>query len=176
MKYYKIGKFIVFIGLAISIFFAVNFYLENLQYFIGVLIVMYGIDKGVMAVFTEKEKRPGLFCQSLIYLLLGLCTLLLFSDYKTVCVIWAVWAIMRESDELTECYEHFKERLPFILSFAESVVAIVLSITMIMEPGEHHARTHMYLLIVELMTSVIFPQLTCAYIKYIKKEKPESKE
>ena len=70
-------------------------------------------------------------------------------------------------------YELFKERIPCLLGFIESIVAIVLSITLIMEPGEHHAKIHMYLLIAELLTAVIFPQLRCAYVKFIKKEKPE---
>ena len=95
---------------------------------------------------------------------------------STICIIWAVWAILREADEIAEYYELFKERIPCLLGFAESVVAIVFSITLIIEPGEHHAMIHMYLLIVELLSAVIFPQLRCVYVKYIVKNKKHEKE
>ena len=39
----------------------------------------------------------------------------------------------------------------------ESVTVIVFSLIMIIEPGEHHARVHLYLLVVELSTKVLFP-------------------
>ena len=151
-------------------------YLENLQYFIGGLITIYGIDKAVMFFEVKKEEKAKVLCEAIVQVILGVCTIILFKEISTICVIWAVWSIMRESEEIAECYENFKEKLPWILSFAESVVAIVFSITLIMEPGEHHAKIHMILLIVELMSAVIFPQLVRLYAKYIKKEDSKKSE
>ena len=133
MKNYKIGKFVLFVSLAISIIFLTETYLENLQYFIGGLITLYGIDKAVMFFDVEKHEKPKVLCESIVQVILGVCTIILFKELSTICVIWAVWSIMRESEEIAECYEHFKEKLPWILSFAESVVAIVFSIMLIME-------------------------------------------
>lgn len=173
MKNYKIGKFIVFMALAVSIIFLMDVYLEHLQYFIGALITMYGVDKGIMFFGVEKENKPLVLCESIVQIILGVCTIILFKEISTICIIWAVWAIMREGEEIAECYELFKEKLPCLLNFGESVVAIIFSITLIMEPGEHHAKIHMILLIVELMSAVIFPQFVYFYEKYIKKETEE---
>ena len=174
MKIYKSIKFFLFIALGISIFFLMDTYVKHLRFFIGGLITLYGVD-GFLLWLLEKDRHEKVhfIFKAVVQLILGICTLVLFDKLETVCVIWAVWAIMREADEISEYYELFKERIPCLLGFIESIVAIVLSITLIMEPGEHHAKIHMYLLIAELLTAVIFPQLRCAYVKFIKKEKPE---
>lgn len=177
MKIYKFIKFFVFIALGVSIFFLKDTYVERLKYTVGGLITLYGVD-GFFLWILEKEKfeKMHFLFKAVVQLVLGICTLVLFDQYAVICTIWAVWAIMREADEISEYYELFKERIPCFLGFIESVVAIVFSITLIMEPGEHHAMIHMYLLIVELFTAVIFPQLRCAYVKYFKKEKEENKK
>ena len=185
MKIYKFIKFFLFIALGVSIFFLMDTYVEHLRFFIGGLITLYGVD-GFFLWILEKDKfeKMHFLFKAVVQLVLGICTLTLFGEYsspedvgyKTICIIWAVWAIMREADEISEYYELFKERIPCFLGFIESVVAIVFSITLIMEPGEHHAMIHMYLLIVELFTAVLVPQLRCAYVKYFKKEKEENKK
>ena len=177
MKIYKFIKFFVFIALGVSIFFLKDTYVEHLKFTVGGLITLYGVD-GFFLWILEKEKfeKMHFLFKAVVQLILGICTLILFDQYAVICTIWAVWAIIREADEISEYYELFKEGIPCFLGFIESVVAIVFSITLIMEPGEHHAMIHMYLLIVELFTAVIFPQLRCAYVKYFKKEKEENKE
>ena len=175
MKLYKTIKFFVFIALGVSIFFLKETYVEHLRFFIGSLITLYGVDALILGFLSKKEKELFLF-KAIVELILGICTLALFEEMSTICIIWAVWAILREADEIAEYYELFKERIPCLLGFAESVVAIVFSITLIMEPGEHHAMIHMYLLIVELLSAVIFPQLRCVYVKYIAKNKKHEKE
>lgn len=173
MKNYKIAKTIVFIAIAISIFFLKNVYVENLKVFIGALITLYGVD-GIIRICIHEDSSKSLeFCVCLVEMILGICTLFFFNDFATICVIWAVWSIMREAEEINECYELFKERLPFVLNAIESVVSIVFSVMLITDPGEHHAMIHMYLLIVELITTVLFPQFRFAYVKFIKKEPKE---
>ncbi|MDE7301134.1 MAG: hypothetical protein K2N47_03095, partial [Clostridia bacterium] len=104
---------------------------------------------------------------NIVEILIGL-TLIIFvsheeSPYPVVCVAWATWSILRETRELVEITEEFKERptilgkVVSILSVLESLTVIAFSITMIIEPGEHHAMIHMYLLAVELATKVLFP-------------------
>ena len=46
---------------------------------------------------------------------------------------------------------------PAFISFIESVVVIILSIEMIVDPVEHHAHIHIILLGIELILEVIFP-------------------
>lgn len=162
MKIYKIIKSITFLALATSIIFLKDFYVENLQNFIGVLITIYALDEGVEFFFIDqKENRPMIMCSAIVEFILGLCTLIWFKNYSTVCVIWAIWSIMRESSEFVECFELYKEKnyIPCAISFAESVVAIVFSILLVIEPGEHHAKTHMILLIIELVTTIAIPYI-----------------
>lgn len=168
MKKYNIVKFVIFVAIAISVIFLKEVYVENLRMFIGSLITLYGVDSIAQIYFDNENRKAIDFCKGLVEIILGVCTLLFFKDFASVCVIWAVWSIMREADEINECYECFRERLPFILNSIESIVAIVFSVMLIANPTEHHAMTHMYLLIVELITTVLFPQIRFAYIKYIK--------
>ena len=132
MKIYKTIKFFLFITLGISIFFLKEIYLENLQYFIGGLITLYGID-GFLLWLLEKDRHEKVhfIFKAAVQLILGLCTIGGFDKVSTVCVIWGVWAIMREADEISEYYELFKERIPCLLGFIESIVAIVFSIFLI---------------------------------------------
>lgn len=172
---YKSVRFAIYIILGVSIIFLKDTYVENLGIFIGALITMYGIDCGIQFFLDIEERKPHDLCKGIIQTILGVCTIILFKDFETVCVIWGVWAVMREADEIAECYELFKEKNPWILSFLESLVAIVLSIMLIMEPVEHHALTHMYLLIVELFFAVSFPHLVKAHEKYSKLHKEANK-
>ena len=59
--------------------------------------------------------------------------------------------------------EELKDKNPLgvkavaIFNILESLTVIALSLTMLIEPGEHHAKIHLYLLAVELFTKVTFP-------------------
>ena len=175
MKIFRLVKDILFVLLGISIFFLKEIYVENLRFFIGSLITLYAICGAFECFLNKGHNSARIFCKSLVEFIIGISTLVLFEKFETICVVWAIWAIMREADEINECYELFKEKIPFVFGFIESVVAIVFSITLIMEPGEHHAMIHMYLLIVELITAVVFPRTRELYVKVFKKEE-ETKE
>ena len=85
--------------------------------------------------------------------------------YAVVCVCWAIWSILREARELVEVTEELKAKKPIackivaIVNMLESLTVVALSLTMLIEPGEHHAKIHLYLLAVELFTKVLFPIL-----------------
>ena len=86
-------------------------------------------------------------------------TLCFIEEYATVCVIWAVWSILRESIELQEIVEGELHPVLGVVSGLESVAVIVLSVMLMIEPGEHHAMIHSYLLCVELVLSAVIPLL-----------------
>ena len=58
---------------------------------------------------------------------------------------------MRESYELKEVVSDINSIAPKILTGAESIAVIVLSVMLILEPTEHHALIHMYMLVIELI-------------------------
>lgn len=160
--------------------------IEVLRYFIGALMIAYGLEEILYTVFKNKKHFSihSLYW-NLIEIVIGL-TLILFVEtedhnvtYAVVCVSWAIWSILRETRELVEVTEQIKEhkhplsRIVAIINIVESLTVIALSLTMIIEPGEHHAKIHLYLLAVELFTKVTFPILH--YIAERAEEKKKAK-
>lgn len=158
--------------------------IEVLRYFIGGLMIFYGVEEIILTVFRNKKhfSLHSLFW-NIIEIVIGL-TLIVFVEtgdvevtYAVVCVSWAIWSILREARELVEVTEELKKnnsvicKVVAIVSLLESLTVIALSLTMLIEPGEHHAKIHLYLLAVELFTKVLFP-----IINYIAERMEEKKE
>ena len=146
--------------------------IEILRYFIGGLMMLYGVEEIIYTVF--KNKRHYSFHSlywNIFEILIGLTLIVSVETgdievtYAVVCVSWAIWSILRETRELVEATEELKEnklipcKIVAIVSIIESLTVIALSLTMIIEPGEHHAKIHLYLLAVELFTKALFPIL-----------------
>lgn len=144
--------------------------IEVLRYFIGGLIIFYGVDEIIhTAVKNKKRYNVNTLYWNIIEIVIGI-TLIAFVEtgeigvaYAVVCVGWAMWSILRETHELVEVTEELKEnklipcKIVAIINLLESLTVIALSLTMLIEPGEHHAKIHLYLLAVELFTKVLFP-------------------
>ncbi|MBP5428194.1 MAG: hypothetical protein J6Z04_02780 [Clostridia bacterium] len=159
MKPFRLTRLIVFVLGAVLLLVFNEFFLHNLRWFIGGLIVLYG-SLGILALMLAKVK-PIYEGQGFLFfsveILLGLTTLCFIKEYATVCVIWAVWSILRESVELEEIVERELHPSLAVFSGIESVAVIVLSIMLMIEPGEHHAMIHSYLLAVELVLAALIP-------------------
>ena len=93
-----------------------------------------------------------------------------------MCIIWATWSIVRESYEIKEVVSDIKSVLPKILSGAESIAVIVLSVMLILEPTEHHALIHMYMLVIELVLNPATVLLDELFIHLKEKKKAEIEE
>lgn len=157
--------------------------IEVLRYFIGSLMIFYGAEEIIhTAVKNKKHYSIGSLYWNVIEIVIGL-TLIAFIEtgetnvvYAVVCVGWAIWSILRETRELVEATEELKEnkvtvcRIVATVNIIESLIVIAFSLTMIIEPGEHHAKIHLYLLAVELFTKVLFP-----IINYIAERSAERK-
>lgn len=172
IKYYlaKLGFFVI---LAVLVFVFREPLVENLKYFIGGLMLLYGLEE---ILFEVIYSRHHILHQSKIYLgfielLLGAVMLSVPMAYESVCIIWATWSILREAYEIKEVFCELKCLAPRILSATESAVIIVFSILLIIEPGEHHAMIHLYLLLAELIISPLTPLLDEILAK--RKEKKE---
>ena len=85
--------------------------------------------------------------------------------YSTICIIWAVWSICREGEELAEDMERFKEHIPAYLNVIESIIVLVLSFMLIASPHEEHAVSHVILLGFELILGVLFPHVDYFFIR-----------
>ena len=141
-----------------------------LRYFIGGLMIFYGVEEIIYTVFKNKKHYAiNSLYWNIIEIVIGI-TLIVFVEtgetdisYAVVCVCWAIWSILRETRELVEATEDLKEnkliscKIIAIVNLLESLTVIALSLTMVIEPSEHHAKIHLYLLAVELFTKVLFP-------------------
>ena len=160
IKYHaiKLGLFVI---LAILVFIFRVELVENLKYFIGGLMLLYGLEEILYEIIYS---RSHLLHKDKVYLgfielLLGAVMLSVPMSYESVCIIWATWSILREAYEIKEIFNEIKNIIPKVLSATESAVIIVFSILLLIEPGEHHAMIHLYLLLAELIISPLTPLL-----------------
>ena len=171
---YLLVKLALFVTLAVLVFIFREKGVEHLKPFIGSLMVLYGVD-GVAYELVCHGKHFYLANKTylgFIELMLGIVLIAVPIQFEYVCVIWATWSIIREAHEIKEIVVDMKMILPRILSGAESIAAIVFSILLILEPGEHHALIHMCLLSVELILNPLV-LLIDEFLIYIKEKKLE---
>ena len=164
IKYYFI-KLIVYVALAICVFIFREKLVEHLKYFIGGLMLLYGLEEILFEiVFRDKHfwHKDKIYL-GIIEITFGITLLVINlpyeADYEAVCVVWATWSIVRESFEIKELVTEIKSWTLTFLSGAESIAVIVFSVMLILEPGEHHAMIHIYLLLLELLLTPLIPLL-----------------
>ena len=191
MKTYGIIRTVLYLALTALViaFVSAIAEIEVLRYFIGGLIIFYGVEEIVYTVFKNKKHYSihSIFW-NIVEVVIGI-VLIVFVEtddievtYAVVCVCWAMWSILRETRELAEIVGEINESKPVtcrvvnIINVLESLTVIALSLTMIIEPGEHHAKIHLYLLTVELFTRVAYPFVKYIAENYGKKKKAEVEE
>ena len=158
---YNIVKLVVYVILMALIFIFRGVVVEHLKYFIGGLMILYAIEEVLFIILHHihhfwKESKVYL---GFIELLFGIVLLCVNVSYENVCIIWATWSILRESHEIQEIFNELHHIAPKIISGVESIVIIVFSVLLLIEPGEHHAMIHLYLLLVELLIAPLTPLL-----------------
>ena len=175
---YLLIKFIVFVAIGFVILFLREQIIENyLRFLVGGLMLLYGIDEIVFeAIFAKKQilHRSKTYL-GFVEILLGITLLSVNVLFEAVCVVWAAWSIIRESYEVKEIIVELKYLAPKIISGLESLAVIVLSVMLIIEPGEHHAMIHLYLLLLELPLNPFIPLLD-EQIYFYKTIKEKNKE
>ena len=172
MRTLKMIKTIIFVLLGIFLLVCSKVALEYLPYTIGFIMTLYAVFKIVGGIIKHNlfKDEHALF-EGLILLLFAFVMMFMVKDnFVTVCIIWGTWSILREAAELTEDFERLMQKGPGLLSIIESIIVIVLSVSMIAHPTEHHAHIHIYLLGIELLLEVILPQLYGVW--YMKHPKP----
>ena len=170
VKYYLV-KLIIYVALAVSVFIFREHLVEHLKFFIGGLMHLYGLEEILFEIifrdkhFWHKDK----IYLGIIEITFGITLLIINlpyeADYEAVCVVWATWSIVRESFEIKELVTEIKSWTLTILSGAESLAVIVLSVMLILEPTEHHAMIHVYLLLLELVLTPLIPLLDEIFTK-----------
>ena len=179
MKIYLFIRLAVFTILAVLIGVFSHHLLEHfLQYLVGSVMLLYGLE-GIFLPFVLHKKRvirEYQFYLGHVDLLLGLVVILAIQQFDQICIIWATWTIVRESFELYETGHKAMHGFPAVLSFALSIIEIVFSILLLLFATEHHALTHVYLLIPELIINGLSPLLFLFYKEYREKKRNKEKE
>ena len=165
MKVWKRIKLVLFCLLAVLVIVGRHFFVENLKYLIGPLLILYGGEEILLHVVRRHRlHEPNEFFYGAVQVLLGLVVLIAFDNvvesthYIIICTIWATWALLREAIEIEEAvHKLFARKYIALPNLAESAVNIVFSISLLISPGEHHALIHCWLLAIELLTAVLFP-------------------
>lgn len=172
---YNYIKLAIYFTLAVLILVFKDPLIEHLKYFIGGLMIMYALEE---VLFELIFSRHHFFHQNKVYLgfielLLGLLLVIVNISYEGTCIIWATWSLLRETHEVEEILSELQTLPAKILSGVESLVIIVFSVMLIIEPTEHHAMIHLYLLLVELIVAPLTPLVDETIIKAKLKAKKE---
>ena len=177
---YNLIKLGVFLVLDVFIFiFRSPIIAEYLKFLIGGLMLLYGVEEILFeAIFAEKHfLHKSKVYLGFVEILFGFTMLFGQFELEYVCIIWATWSIIREAFEIKEIITELRFLVPKVISGIESIAIIVFSIMLLLEPGEHHAMIHLYLLLIELPFFALTPSFDeLMYIWMSKKAKKEIKE
>nr|MBO4517643.1 hypothetical protein [Clostridia bacterium] len=157
MQKWQISKAVLYLVAAILIFIFNQSITPYAGILVGAVVCVYAFEELIVSAVNKKlfSDTFHLF-DGIAQILIGVILFLVSYDIIKVCLVWGVWSVLRESKELAVAVKSvITKRLGF-LSAIESVVVIVLSFMMILEPSEHHAHLHVILLGVELITVVLF--------------------
>ena len=176
MRIYYIVRLSLFLAIAVLIGVYAQHLLEYLPFLVGGVIVLYGFEAMFLPVTRLKLFffREYQFYLGLVEVLLGSVMMAVVRDFNSICMIWGTWTIVRESFEIYETGVKILKKFPAFLSLSLSIIEIVFSVLLIVFASEHHALTHIYLLVPEFVIYGISPLLFELYREYQMK-KLESK-
>lgn len=177
MKTWRIIRTVLYLAMAVVVGIFFRTFLDNVKYVVGPLMIVYGLESVILHLVQKKKfSEENEFFWGVFEIMLG--TLLLTAkdiSYESDCIIWAIWSIFRETGELEEISRYMKQKgagykVLVGVDLAESVFAIIISITLILNPGELHVAVHTVFLIVELITTVTIPFFRDIYEKKLGKK------
>ena len=172
MKIHRFIKMILLIAAGVLLFvFAKPLVYEGkgllLNGIVGSVIALYGVEGILYPILTKQVKKERVMLMTgVINLFLAAIMIFLLENHPdelhVVCILWSVWSIMRESEEIFEkCFDHWKQHpITSLINFAESIVVIVFSLLLIIAKNKEelleHTYAHVILLGVELIIEVIW--------------------
>lgn len=187
MKIHRIVKMCILITAGILLFvFSKKLVYEQegvlLNGIVGAVIAFYGIEGILLPILTKQVKKERIMLMSGIINLFVAFIMIFFlenhpDELHVTCILWSLWSIMRESEEIFEkCFDHWKNHpVTSFINLAESVIVIVFSILLIIARDKEqlleHTFAHVVLLGVELIIEVIWEYLGEREAKLIERAK-----
>ena len=168
-KVFDIIKSLVYIVLLVLVLFIYKNVGYNANYVVGATMIIHSVF-GILDYFINKGRKQ--IIPKLIYdisiLTLGIVLLFLGgSDYLVlICIMWAIWSIVREANEiLTYVFAENEHIVLKILGFIESIVSTTFAVLLLIHPTLEHLEIHYILLVIEFATTAIFPIINKAIMK-----------
>ena len=177
-RFYYIARLVIFIAIAILIAIFSEKLLGYLPYIVGSVMIIFGVEGIIIPIAQDPRK---FFTDAKLYLghvdlLLGIVVLISVRDFDQICIIWGTWTVVRESFDLYEIAHKAYHQFPAVLSFALSITEIVFSVMLILNASEHHALTHIYLLIPEFVVNGLSPLFFEIHKKRRKKKTQQTEQ
>lgn len=173
-KIYKLIKLIVLVTAGVLILVFNKDIMGNngaiINGVVGSVIAFYGLEGIILPLATKQTKREKIeIFGGVVNVLIAVTMIFLVEgnvdELRIVCVLWSVWSIIREGEEIFDKgFAGFKKHpVTSLINFAESIVVIVFSIELIcakdFEHLMHHAHVHVILLGIELIIEVLWVYL-----------------
>lgn len=179
MRIYFTIRLMIFTVIAVLIGVQAKFIIEAdvLHYLVSSVMILFGLEGIIYPILKDHKKFyvDAQFYLGHVDLILGLVVIIAIRQLDYVCMIWATWTIVREAFDLYEIGHKVMHRFPAVISLALSVIEIVFSIMMLLEATEHHALTHIYLLIPEFIINGLSPLIFDIHTKRSAKKKETAK-
>ena len=173
MKIYNYIKLLIFIAFSVLLFVFKDELIANINYFVGSLVLAFGLENLIVLSIVNKKNaiKSIKFSFSIFEMVLGLTIITAVTEFSHVCVMWAVWSLLRQSIDINEVFRREHKNVVALIILVQSIISIVFSILLIINPTEHHAVNHIYLLIAELMVIGLPPVIDELIFKYKAKRK-----
>lgn len=146
-------------------------------YLVGSTVMLFGVNIVIISLLEKKYfGNESIFFGAIMHFIIGAILFIVAGDIVKICVVWAVWSILREEKELTQAVSRLMQKKPGLINAAESVLIMVFSLIMVVNPSERHAHFHVYLLGIELILEVMFPFANFFIDKHIAKKAPTERK
>ncbi len=153
----KIVKYAFFILAGIGILVFNTALMGYIPWMVAAVMAVYGL-LGILEWLRmpPKERHWLELIDDTVLLVMAGLMLIVRDDFGKCCVIWAVWSILREGAEVSEVLERYGSRTVVIVDLAESLIVVILSVLLVIDP-EEHAHSHVILLGIEMLLEAFFP-------------------
>ena len=161
IKVFDIVKTTIYLVLLVIVLLIYKNIGYNANYVVGSTMIIHSIF-GVLDYFIKKGEKQVIpkFVYDISILALGIVLLFINGNnfLVLICLIWAIWSILREINEiLTYIFTKNEHIVLKILGFIESIVSTFFAVLLIIHPSLEHLEIHYILLVVEFATTAIFP-------------------
>ena len=107
---FLILKTVTFIAAGISILIMYKNTLNALHFVVGGTMMLYALLGVAEYAVLKSESKANVF-EYLIYVVIGVTMIIVAKDdLENICLIWAMWSIMRESNDLGESLTELKKK------------------------------------------------------------------